>query len=345
MASPRVMASASTSARSDQSPLYPVGHLAGDRRGGSLGSMNMEELLRNFYADTPAGGEIAAGGEKDGGGVGDGGGGEVAPPRQEGYSAAPRAAGVKTAEEVWKEISRERKVESEPEYKEEGFGEITLEAFLARAGAVTEEEVRGAPVAVQPRLEGPVLGFVVDPALPEGYAAPQQQQHILHVDASLAGFGGVVESSAGARGKRKQVEEPEDRATQQKQRRMIKNRESAARSRERKQAYILELEASVTRLEEENARLVRELEQQEKARLKQVPYCTIQWLFVKGIFPLAHGKPSSCRGGEETTTQPQENVLRAMVGGGERKPHPMLLSAPCTIERGGSGCPRKKKKM
>jgi len=59
------------------------------------------------------------------------------------------------------------------------------------------------------------------------------------------GFGnGVVAITGSGRGKRRStVEElPADRATQQKQRRMIKNRESAARSRERKQvsfAFIL----------------------------------------------------------------------------------------------------------
>ncbi|KAJ6930877.1 hypothetical protein NC652_014407 [Populus alba x Populus x berolinensis] len=46
--------------------------------------------------------------------------------------------------------------------------------------------------------------------------------------------------------------EPLDKAAQQRQRRMIKNRESAARSRERKQAYQVELESLAVRLEEEN---------------------------------------------------------------------------------------------
>jgi len=36
---------------------------------------------------------------------------------------------------------------------------------------------------------------------------------------------------------------------------MIKNRESAARSRARKQAYTVELEAELNHLKEENARL------------------------------------------------------------------------------------------
>ena len=61
-----------------------------------------------------------------------------------------------------------------------------------------------------------------------------------------------------------------DKATQQKQRRMIKNRESAARSRERKQAYTVELESLVTRLEEERELILREEVEQSKERYKQL---------------------------------------------------------------------------
>ncbi|VAH65836.1 unnamed protein product [Triticum turgidum subsp. durum] len=61
-----------------------------------------------------------------------------------------------------------------------------------------------------------------------------------------------------------------DRAAMQRQKRMIKNRESAARSRERKQAYIAELESLVTQLEEENAHLSKEQEETNQRRLKEV---------------------------------------------------------------------------
>eukprot|EP00850_Spirogloea_muscicola_P010997 SM000066S20472 [mRNA] locus=s66:601007:605347:+ [translate_table: standard] len=47
-----------------------------------------------------------------------------------------------------------------------------------------------------------------------------------------------------------------ERTGEQRQKRMIKNRESAARSRARKQAYTVELEAEVTQLKEENMRLL-----------------------------------------------------------------------------------------
>ncbi|CAI9099369.1 OLC1v1036176C1 [Oldenlandia corymbosa var. corymbosa] len=51
-----------------------------------------------------------------------------------------------------------------------------------------------------------------------------------------------------------------EKTVERRQKRMIKNRESAARSRARKQAYTHELENKVTRLEEENERLKRQRE-------------------------------------------------------------------------------------
>ncbi|XP_074306851.1 ABSCISIC ACID-INSENSITIVE 5-like protein 2 [Silene latifolia] len=51
-----------------------------------------------------------------------------------------------------------------------------------------------------------------------------------------------------------------ERTVERRQKRMIKNRESAARSRARKQAYTNELENKVSRLEEENERLRRMME-------------------------------------------------------------------------------------
>ncbi|XP_057505546.1 ABSCISIC ACID-INSENSITIVE 5-like protein 2 isoform X2 [Actinidia eriantha] len=51
-----------------------------------------------------------------------------------------------------------------------------------------------------------------------------------------------------------------EKTVERRQKRMIKNRESAARSRARKQAYTHELENKVSRLEEENERLKRQKE-------------------------------------------------------------------------------------
>ncbi|XP_042486628.1 bZIP transcription factor 12-like [Macadamia integrifolia] len=98
----------------------------------------------------------------------------------------------------------------------------------------------------------------------------QQQPQQPQIDGSIVAFGNGVEGTGVIRGKRRVVDEPVDKVAQQRQRRMIKNRESAARSRERKQAYTVELESLVSQLEEENARLLKEQEDEKKKRLKQL---------------------------------------------------------------------------
>ncbi|XP_057464798.1 bZIP transcription factor 12-like [Actinidia eriantha] len=200
----------------------------------SFGSMNMDELLRNIYGDDEA------------------------------FPSSSAETGVAGAVDVGG-----GGVSQEPE--------MTLEDFLTKAGAVSEEEVR------IPAVPQPPLGFVADaiansaqfqalPNGPGGYGVDSVgfgdgiDGGMVAVASAAAGGGGGV-----GRGKRRAVEEPQmDKATQQKQRRMIKNRESAARSRERKQAYTVELEALVTQLEEENARLLREEAEQSKERFKQL---------------------------------------------------------------------------
>lgn len=71
--------------------------------------------------------------------------------------------------------------------------------------------------------------------------------------------GGCVQEIHRTWGTKKRVdmeeEEEEEKMVERRQERMIKNRESAARSRARKQAYTTELENKITRLEEENSRL------------------------------------------------------------------------------------------
>lgn len=115
---------------------------------------------------------------------------------------------------------------------------ITLEDFLTKAGAVSEEDVRAGGVVPVVAGSG---GYRVDSGAVamNGGQFPMQG---VEVGPAAVGFDGrVVVGGAvgGGRGKRRAVEEPVvDKATQQRQRRMIKNRESAARSRERKQVSI-----------------------------------------------------------------------------------------------------------
>ncbi|KAL7245911.1 hypothetical protein ACSBR2_001109 [Camellia fascicularis] len=132
----------------------------------------------------------------------------------------------KTVDDVWKEIVAGRR--ELRECKEEAPDEVmTLEEFLAKAEAVEEEEEDVKVQLVPPlgeRLSG--VFFAFDPMQLSRF--PSQQS----VD-SFEGFGNGMEVIEG-RGKRRAVLKLLDRAAQQRQRRMVKNRESAARSRERK---------------------------------------------------------------------------------------------------------------
>ncbi|KAK6942606.1 Basic-leucine zipper domain [Dillenia turbinata] len=73
----------------------------------------------------------------------------------------------------------------------------------------------------------------------------------------------------GLRGRKRIIDGPVEKVVERRQRRMIKNRESAARSRARKQAYTVELEAELNQLKEENAQLKQTLAELEKKRRQQ----------------------------------------------------------------------------
>ncbi|XVF37192.1 hypothetical protein REPUB_Repub19eG0125000 [Reevesia pubescens] len=190
---------------------------------------------------------------------------------------------AKSVDEVWREIvSGEKK---EITMKEEAPDEMmTLEDFLAKAGAVEEATAAAtAEVKVHPdRLSGGVYAF--DPV---GGSA---LQILDKMEGSIVGLGNGMEvigsGGRGGRGKRGRgvLMEPLDKAAQQRQRRMIKNRESAARSRERKQAYQVELESLAVKLEEENAWLLKEK------------------LLIMLICAAAHGEGGSSCGAAKTTT-------------------------------------------
>ncbi|KAL2345221.1 hypothetical protein Fmac_006506 [Flemingia macrophylla] len=73
----------------------------------------------------------------------------------------------------------------------------------------------------------------------------------------------------GLRGRKRVVDGPVEKVVERRQRRMIKNRESAARSRARKQAYTVELEAELNQLKEENSQLQQALAELERKRKQQ----------------------------------------------------------------------------
>ncbi|CAH9094344.1 unnamed protein product [Cuscuta epithymum] len=175
----------------------------------------------------------------------------------------------KTVDDVWREIVEGKKMQWKEtgavECKEEEMDEMmTLEDFLLKAGAVDERAVEPLPleVKIEPVCERFSGGsFLYDSPI---MCTPQ------HSMEKMVGFGNVMEVNGVGRGKRRTALEQLDKAFMQKQRRMIKNRESAARSRERKQAYQDELESLAARLEEENEQLLREKAERTKERFKQL---------------------------------------------------------------------------
>uniref|UniRef100_A0A7N0VKB3 BZIP domain-containing protein n=2 Tax=Kalanchoe fedtschenkoi TaxID=63787 RepID=A0A7N0VKB3_KALFE len=78
-------------------------------------------------------------------------------------------------------------------------------------------------------------------------------------------FGGI----RGPSNRKRIIDGPVEKVVERRQRRMIKNRESAARSRARKQAYTVELEAELNQLREENAQLRQALQELERKRKQQ----------------------------------------------------------------------------
>ncbi|KAL3729641.1 hypothetical protein ACJRO7_026726 [Eucalyptus globulus] len=225
----------------------------------SSGTVTMDDLLKNIYSDdgpaTPDHSLFGHGGVGvvgDGAGMPGGGGG-----------GGGDGGGIKTVDEVWKEI-----VAGSDGPSGRGEEEMTLEDFLTKNGAVREEDVRiggggggGGAGGYCGEAAGDLNGHLIQVGGPVGVGVGVG----VGMGVGVGVGGGVSNNNGGiegrvvvGRGKRRAVEEPVDKATQQKQRRMIKNRESAARSRERKQAYTAELESLVTQLEEEKARLLRE---------------------------------------------------------------------------------------
>ncbi|PPS02056.1 hypothetical protein GOBAR_AA18599 [Gossypium barbadense] len=79
-----------------------------------------------------------------------------------------------------------------------------------------------------------------------------------------------------------------EKVVERRQRRMIKNRESAARSRARKQAYTLELEAEVAKLKEINEELQKK--QEEMMEMQKIQVATILALSIQSLLTDLRGR-------------------------------------------------------
>jgi len=275
--------------------------------GKPLSSMNLDELLKNVW--TVEAGQTGMDHE------GTVQAGQAALQRQASLSLTG-ALSKKTVDEVWRDI-QQNKIMEEKRFRDRQptLGEMTLEDFLVKAGVVAESSGNR-------KNAGPVSGIDSNMAVPQFPSqgqwiqyAPAQYQHPqqslmqiympgqgmsqpIHMGAGAAldvsyadGQVAVPSPMAGAMSdsrtpgrKRSTPEDMMEKTVERRQKRMIKNRESAARSRARKQvlflyfecdvmclysivktlilnhqcykqAYTNELENKVSRLEEENEML------------------------------------------------------------------------------------------
>lgn len=172
----------------------------------------------------------------------------------------------KSVDDVWKEIvsGEQKRIMMKEEAQEEL---MTLEDYLAKA-AMDDDDAANMDsdeidVKIPPERLNNNGSYTFDFQM---MSQPQRQSSFQMIEGSMGGGGG-----GGMRGKRgRVVMEAMDKAAAQRQKRMIKNRESAARSRERKQAYQVELETLAAKLEEENEQLLKEIEESTKERYNKL---------------------------------------------------------------------------
>ncbi|KAG8660041.1 protein FD [Manihot esculenta] len=126
------------------------------------------------------------------------------------------------------------------------------------------------PATILSLNSGPVFDFLdnSDPLRPASHLPSRPVSNFSSFNSSLE----ALDSSSGmpSFGK-KRVQESDNSSGDRRHKRMIKNRESAARSRARKQAYTTELELEVRHLMEENARLKRQQGELYLAAAAQLP--------------------------------------------------------------------------
>ncbi|CAM8884920.1 hypothetical protein QQ045_020697 [Rhodiola kirilowii] len=233
-----------------------------DSLGKPLSSMNLEELVRTVRT---ADSNKVLGTEND--------------------------LGAKTVSEVWSNIQQghtENNCEDRTTSSrcQPTLGELTLEDFLAKAGIVDEAPTveennrnmsnnahNGLPkpatwtqvqhrLIQQPVCQPPMLQCTnmvpvflpghhhAHQTLPMTITYPQTQTSL----SSPQSADNMSDTPSIGR-KRIAMGDIDDKPAERRHRRMIKNRESAARSRERKQAYTQQLELKLAELEEENKKL------------------------------------------------------------------------------------------
>nr|WBQ20136.1 bZIP transcription factor FD-like protein [Paeonia x lemoinei] len=190
------------------------------------------------------------------------------------FSPSSHLSRNKTMEEVWKDINLSSLPSNEHHQPHTNFRSMILQDFLARP---TDALPLQPSSAVGPRLFGtpippPATVLSLNSSPEFHFSGPQSHLQISNSDpiSNVLSFEGPFDALAAANSSgfssfgKKRFPEPDNTSVDRRHKRMIKNRESAARSRARKQAYTNELELEVEKLMEENAKL---MEQQERLRI------------------------------------------------------------------------------
>ncbi|KAH1189537.1 ABSCISIC ACID-INSENSITIVE 5-like protein 2 [Glycine max] len=204
--------------------------------GKPLGSMNLDELLQNVWTAEASKSSVVVGVESENMSSS-----SSSLQRQASLTLA-RALSGKTVDDVWREIQQgQKKKYGEDVRSQEGemtLGETTLEDFLVQAGLFAEASI------------SPAVGLdAMDSLATQGF---QQKTGLLSSSPSIGSL------SDTRLGRKRDASDAYEKTLERRLRRKIKNRESAARSRARKQAYHNELVGKVSRLEEENVKLKKE---------------------------------------------------------------------------------------
>ncbi|KAG9128864.1 hypothetical protein Leryth_009641 [Lithospermum erythrorhizon] len=259
--------------------------------GKPLTSMNLDELLKTLWtAESTQGMDVVPSLQH----------GQAAPVsslQRQSSIALSRDLSKKTVDEVWKEIQNGQKssnLEQRTQERHPTLGEMTLEDFLVKAGVVAESgptrrdsgsamgvELVSIPqqqaqarwanypmtAARQSSQQQPNIMPVYMPGHPIQQPIPMGANPMMDViypesqmTMSPSALMGALSDTQTPGRKRGASGEVVEKSVERRQKRMIKNRESAARSRARKQAYTHELENKVSRLEEENERLKKQQE-------------------------------------------------------------------------------------
>ncbi|KAJ9177934.1 hypothetical protein P3X46_009861 [Hevea brasiliensis] len=277
------------------------------KSGKSFGSMNMDEFLANLWSVDENQDSSQPNQHQPTKDNSNGTKNQHSLVRQGSFSI-PAPFCNKTVDEVWFEIQKDRPQNQkptnigphEPPQRQQTLGEMTLEDFLIKAGIVQEAPGSGSRSTSQQKMPTPPsiqnisssldasfgmgqvigIGFSAHQAIGNNFSAansfspyqmfPQTKGYSMaEVPNSAKNEQGHFDLSA-QQNKKRIIDGPPEVVVERRQRRMIKNRESAARSRARKQAYTVELELELNQLKEENAKLKQLVEEIEQNRKEEV---------------------------------------------------------------------------